>query len=89
MLLSLDRVLAGPTAVPDGADPVGATIVSLPTGYGAGTWVGTVGMLLAGPTAEVEDALSVVTVIVDVMIFVISRVRVVVACGVGASPPLG
>jgi hypothetical protein len=51
--------------------------------------VGTVGTSLAGPTAEVEDALSVVTVTVDVMIFVISRVRVVVASGVGASPPLG
>ena len=51
--------------------------------------MGTVGILLAGPTAEVEDAFSVVTVIVDVMIFVISRVSVDVASGVGASPPLG
>ena len=51
--------------------------------------MGTVGTSLAGPTAEVEDALSVVTVTVDVMIFVISRVRVVVASGVEASPPLG
>ena len=30
-------VLAGPTAVPDGAEPVGAMTVSLPAGYGAGT----------------------------------------------------
>jgi hypothetical protein len=48
VLLSLDTgygipVLAGPTAVPDGAEPVGALAVSLPAGYGAGTWVGTVG----------------------------------------------
>jgi hypothetical protein len=89
VLLSLATVLAGPIAVPDGAEPVGAMTVSLPTGYGAETWVGTVEMLLAGPTAEVEDAFSVVTVIVDVIIFVTSRVRVVVASGVGASPPLG
>ena len=32
VLLSLDTVLAGPTAVPDGAEPVGAMTVSLPTG---------------------------------------------------------
>ena len=51
--------------------------------------MGTVGASLAGPTAEVDDAIPVVTVTVDVMVFVISRVRVVVASGVGASPPLG
>lgn len=54
--------------------------------------MGTVGALLAGPTPEVEDvedAMPVVTVRVDVMVFVISRVRVVVASGAGASPPLG
>jgi len=30
-------VLTGPTAVPDGDEPVGAKMVPLPAGYGAGT----------------------------------------------------
>ena len=82
-------VLAGPTAVPDGAEPVGAITVPLPAGYGTGTWVGTVGASLAGPEIEVEDAMPVVTVTVEVMVFVISRVRVVVASGLGTTVPLG
>jgi hypothetical protein len=48
-------VLIGATIEPDGADPVGAMIVPLPTGYGAGRSVGTVGASLAGPETEVED----------------------------------
>jgi hypothetical protein len=49
------------------------------------------GASVAGPEAEVEDMPSVVTVIVEVIVMVTSRVIVVVASGVGAgaSPPLG
>lgn len=84
-------VLIGATTEPDGAEPVGATTVPFPTGYGAGISVGTVGASLAGPDTAVEEDASGVTVTVEVIIMVISRVIVMVASGVevGPSPPLG
>lgn len=87
----LTPVLMGATRELDGAEPVGAMTVPLPIGYGAGMSVGTVGALLAGPETEVEDIDSAGTVTVEVIVLVISRVRVVVASGVGLGPwpPLG
>lgn len=89
----LRPVLIGATIELDGAEPVGAMAVPLPTGYGAGRSVGTVGALLAGPETEVDDMDSAGTVTVEVIVMVTSRVIVVVASGVGLglvpSPPLG
>ena len=82
-------VPTGATTEPDGAEPVGATTVPLLAGYG--TSVGIVGALLTGPETEVEDIVSFVTVTVEVIVIVTSRVIVVVASGaeVGAAVPLG
>lgn len=87
----LTPVLIGATSELEGAEPVGAMTVPLPIGYGAGMSEGTVGALLAGPETEVEDIDSAGTVTVEVIVLVISRVRVVVASGVGLGPwpPLG
>ena len=93
VLLAVGRGYGAP--VPTGAttepvpEPVGATTVPFPAGYG--TSVGVAGALLGAPEADVADALSVVTVTVDVIVIVTSRVIVVVASGtaVGAGLPLG